>query len=983
MVKTIDIPVENGSQVIGVRVDELPDDAGEIIGILEDEQCKEELWIEFAVEYYKQGKQQNFVLFIQDGLKMYQNSHVLNTLYSGYLLNRAIAMCDSVMTSGSGQDTDAQMLDNLKSGSIASVDVLVKDLQSHLGTIERSMKDHPQTIVLKGFMYLLKYSAVNAQTQFKTADELLRQQRSKQVKKSDNSDRHLAIASQLGMAICNYLLHNYEAALHQFQNIFRENPQMVYQKRVNLYLSIGYCWHQLKCYDKALLCFQRSLAVFGEGERNLHSLYMAALVNYNMAKSDESQRQCLPAAISYLKKAQALCTKLDSSGGKIVNSPAVGLLLGHVLFTKGDYEKSITLLTKYIDSSIRNPQMKCQCFALIGKAYHKLQKFEEAQLNYQMAIDADKNVDPEVYQGLAQISFGKGKFGDALRFIKFCTDKQSFSENPHCYKLMASIMSKIPDKAAESQKLFQKFIDVDDANQVEILLRIAEMSSDYKDMENVLRKALSTLQGDDERKLLVINNLACINAFQQDYDNSQKMFDQALECFGSLAVQNPNLGSIFLTILFNMARMIEDSAHMKFSVNQDAVSRDMLLAKADELYAKILQKQPDHVDSILRTAYIKAAKGQISEAQKAISSALSIAVPGSDQGPPPEVDTAINCMLASAWIDQVVSHSSNPSKLSRQLYDKILKQYKQDDVYSMCQLGTDRLMNARLLASQKRPEQQQQLQGQKQPKITTSTDLYKDASKWFDRCLKLDPGCVWAAHGIAIILAENGHLDSAVQAFSAVHDSCLGLNVFGDYQSIPSKYQVSLNYAHLLVEMEQYQSAVALYEQVNQALGMKNVQVLLYLARAYYVQARTLNAPVEMSLCIKAVTAALQCVPKDLAMQFNLALALQQYAQLVCDQESDTRKLEDLEQAEQSIQRAKQMFGEIKVQMRQLQDKDKKIVHNLGFDAKLAEQREKHCDHISSSVSRKLTQHRANIQLQQERMAELKKLREERESMTL
>ena len=61
---TILIPVQGSEEVVEVSCADLPDDANDIVDILQAEMAPLDLWLKFAVEYYKQGKLEQFKLLL-------------------------------------------------------------------------------------------------------------------------------------------------------------------------------------------------------------------------------------------------------------------------------------------------------------------------------------------------------------------------------------------------------------------------------------------------------------------------------------------------------------------------------------------------------------------------------------------------------------------------------------------------------------------------------------------------------------------------------------------------------------------------------------------------------------------------------------------------------------------------------------------------------------------------------------------------------
>ena len=54
------IPVQGSAEVVEVLVDDLPQEALDVIDILQAEMAPLDLWLRFAVEYYRHGKPEDF-----------------------------------------------------------------------------------------------------------------------------------------------------------------------------------------------------------------------------------------------------------------------------------------------------------------------------------------------------------------------------------------------------------------------------------------------------------------------------------------------------------------------------------------------------------------------------------------------------------------------------------------------------------------------------------------------------------------------------------------------------------------------------------------------------------------------------------------------------------------------------------------------------------------------------------------------------------
>ena len=62
------IPIRGSDDlVVKVKIDELPEDALDIIDILKAELAPLDLWFNFAISYYRQGKENQFLSIMVEG----------------------------------------------------------------------------------------------------------------------------------------------------------------------------------------------------------------------------------------------------------------------------------------------------------------------------------------------------------------------------------------------------------------------------------------------------------------------------------------------------------------------------------------------------------------------------------------------------------------------------------------------------------------------------------------------------------------------------------------------------------------------------------------------------------------------------------------------------------------------------------------------------------------------------------------------------
>lgn len=147
---------------------------------------------------------------------------------------------------------------------------------------------------------------------------------------------------------------------------------------------------------------------------------------------------------------------------------------------------------------------------------------------------------------------------------------------------------------------------------------------------------------------------------------------------------------------------------------------------------------------------------------------------------------------------------------------------------------------------------------------------YQDrALTMYRSVLRNDDRNIWASNGIGAVLAHKGCIQEARDIFAQVREATAD---FCD---------VWLNIAHIYVEQKQYISAIQMYENcLKKFFKHPNVEVLQYLARAYYKAGKLKEA--KMTLL-----RARRVAPHDTVILYNIALILQRLAnQLLRDEKS-------------------------------------------------------------------------------------------------
>lgn len=156
--------------------------------------------------------------------------------------------------------------------------------------------------------------------------------------------------------------------------------------------------------------------------------------------------------------------------------------------------------------------------------------------------------------------------------------------------------------------------------------------------------------------------------------------------------------------------------------------------------------------------------------------------------------------------------------------------------------------------------------------------------------LESDEQNIFAALGIANILAEHNKVPEVLEILKSLKEAT------------PSNIHtpnVMINLAHLNVVMENYESAINIYEKTIEKFG-KNLEFELYLAKAFYLAKRF-----EESL--KLLQTLAKEHPRDLRVHYDLAMCL--YESAIAAFNKDVRKVKETREAIANIQEGLRIIG--------------------------------------------------------------------------
>ncbi|KAI8461808.1 SacI homology domain-containing protein [Phakopsora pachyrhizi] len=201
--------------------------------------------------------------------------------------------------------------------------------------------------------------------------------------------------------------------------------------------------------------------------------------------------------------------------------------------------------------------------------------------------------------------------------------------------------------------------------------------------------------------------------------------------------------------------------------------------------------------------------------------------------------------------------------------------------------------------------------------LVNSSGYEKPVKDYYERgALQLDPQCAFAAHGLAIALAEHALGPGGPAAYnanpisSASESSVLRVKNLCDLITILNKVREALNDERVYVNLghchylrDKFERSIENTASRRFCKG-KNAQVLLYLARAWYQKASKDKSFHSLRNALNCAQEARELHNQDSAIAFNVALIQQKSLELLLDLPPPRRTLADIKLAIEDTQTA-------------------------------------------------------------------------------
>ncbi|KAG9298342.1 hypothetical protein G9A89_002830 [Geosiphon pyriformis] len=785
----------------------------------------------------------------------------------------------------------------------------------------------PITWVGKGLLYLARNDAELAHRAFMNALEIA----------------PTNIPALFGKARVQYNHREFNNALTTYQTILKLNPNCKPDPRI----GIGLCYNKLKYVDQAYMVFLRCLEVDPD---SVAANILLAQMEINKMKDpntpEEHRAPLLTQAMGRILRAHELDPKHPTALNLLANYLFYRRQFDQIVqtddVTEDDTEISYTTLFDVAQRAERYSDTKpilAEAHYQQARAYHLLEDWDKAYYHYAQAM---KTYDEHnlAHFGMCQVLLRKGAIDTARAGLERLQSK--VGPNVDIITVLAAIYAynyRNDINATQARDEFEKKIKMikeekfDDPQVFIEKAQLWEGQNWHKSLTAYKRAADIYFNSGLPIPPQVLNNMGVIYFNQPSQDkNHEKNYADALKCFQE-AQKNvilPSDKGIALTIGYNIARTYEQLGRP-----QDAI----------EEYFCMATEHPGFVDAHLRIAAIHEDNIDWNEAAEIYDTILRH----------DESNINVRIALGRHYIKR------GKSREGRQCFEKVLQHFDRHNIYSLLSLGSFWLNVAR--EEMKKPDQAEERKR-----------IYNKALEFFKKVLQLEPKSIWAANGILVANAENNWIEEAKDGFATIRESA--------QMAVPD---ISINYAHTLMELKDYKTAIMEYESVRQKrfnTGQDiDIQLLMWLAKAYYLHGKTAKNVASMEKALLYTQKAYILRPGDQLVIYDVAVCQQSLAQLVGEQGKTERSSAILEYQTKQVECSRRLFTRCITLYEENQKRDpkKEPVQHFGFNPDLARQRVKFADSVLKMLLAKTAEQKDHEKESQRRHAAALALRAEKQ----
>lgn len=670
--------------------------------------------------------------------------------------------------------------------------------QDSLQQAERIAPDHPVILDCKGALLLARGRLDQANAVF---DTILA-----------NEPTNLIALS--GRGRCLYAKRAYRPALKAYQAVLTHAPGFLPDPRI----GIGMCLYSLGDRERAKKAWERSIQVNPNSGSNTATLLLG-LSHLNDSKNPAVLGGLEARAVSFEKGWVLIQQAFKQDNTSAAAAVAVGahllsigqrekalkvaeravqfadarvllaeghLLVGRTLSQGG--ADPIDVLPEYDSATAANP-MQLQAQLATAQALVSATQLPDAINKYEKII----HLNPRCIEAIvalaaihAQQAFAARSFADSE--IERAKAKARYEE---VLKLVA--IAKDPAPKPEDAAIAKSDRVRAVANDIEVYLEVAKLWADetngdralnayreaYQLAEHELLEGTITAETKDRIPKL-LNNVGVLEFQRGEFHNALDKFQQALtKAVESLESGIPTLAqdAVLTPTTFNIG-----TAH-------EAIGE---IDQAKASYEQVLKQHPEFVDAKARLALMALTSdgphrgARLSYADQLLKEALT-AFPASAE-------------LRALYTFFLVETAQ--SRAARDFARATLKEHNKHDLYALCAVGMLQYLDARELKGNERDR----------------NDKFARAAEFYDKALSLQPTCAFAAHGLAVSIAENtigtgaeavaGQTAGQVEASGRARNSRDALTVLMKVKESVNDASVYINLGHVHFIRDEFDRAI-------------------------------------------------------------------------------------------------------------------------------------------------------------------------------
>ncbi|MBW0467504.1 hypothetical protein O181_007219 [Austropuccinia psidii MF-1] len=907
----LEVPLNNNTESLELDLTEFCEGEGsveEIIGIFVQEKLPVKFWTRTVMEYWRRDLKDDAISLANQGVQALRDQ---GRPYECLPLLCQLANCFIC----SSRKMPTRKLDTSTYDIISPINPTKDDLLQRAAQYinEATSIDSMDPLVLDCRVTL--FLATNEYDKaFMTCEEILKA-------------RPTHLPALLGKARVLFHRKYFRSALKVYQNILSIAPHSLPDPRI----GIGCCFWFLGDKKLASKAWERSLAVH-PGKASIGARLLLGLSQLHASKdihlSDEAKLVIYKNAMSNIEAV----FKMDN----YVAAAAATLAIHFLIISRWD------IATKMAERAVQyanaNPTL-AEARLVLARVFHAQGKLAEALKEYQGAAALDRSsLNPVL--GTAQILVARNEFGLAINTFENVLRRQ-----PRCIEALVNLAAlrthlaftstSSTEAATEKVKarelydqitrLFATRINQSSANDDQGIIppRIRAVSCDpdlYIDIARLLsdidiNQALKayqqslTVRQDLDKSIpaMLLNNIGVLEWKNGHLSEAQERIESALATTASAVVGDEAEREInertAVCMLFNLGVVCEQANDVD---------------KARDIYERILLRHPEYVDAKARLSLMHLATKNFDKTNTLLKESLT-----SQTG---------NGELRALYTYFLIE--SNQLKQARDFTLATLKDHDKSDIYALCASGA-------LLYTQARENKATGPEAS----LDRASKFFR-STEFFEKALQLDSQCAFAAQGLAIALAEHvispNHVngpnvnesgfgtDGSVIRAKNLRDAITILTKVREAMNDGSVY-VNLGHCHYL--RDEFDRAIENYLTASKRyFEGKNVQVLLYLARAWYQKASKDRNFSSIRDALACAQDAMSLNPKDSAIGFNVALIQQKSLELLLDLPPPRRTLAEIKLAISDAQLAQETFGELAAQK----------PGTVSFDTDIAHQRKRY-----------------------------------------